>query len=173
MIGTGLSPRVRGNRVPRIARYGWKITGLSPRVRGNRLHAATESLMPNGLSPRVRGNRRAGHLQPTPYWSEGLSPRVRGNRSGSRPLSKPRVRMGLSPRVRGNPAPVPAAAHGAVGRVYPRVCGETCIGYRRSSSSLGVYHSVYPRVCGETMVTSSGHGSYLPTGLSPRVRGNQ
>ena len=72
--------------------------------------------------------------------------------------------MGLSPRVRGNPgcgvkSPLTA-------RSIPACAGEPHRAHR-----TGERMEVYPRVCGGT---SRGRGILeLPTGLSPRVRGNR
>ncbi len=112
-------------------------TGLSPRVRGNRIRTF--------CAPPVSGSIPACAGEPTtgqPFQSgSGVYPRVCGGTpSSARRLSS---RPGLSPRVRGNPvqrpAPIvqarsiPACAgepHHRYGiglrlRVYPRVCGGT------------------------------------------------
>ena len=52
---SGLSPRVRGNRVP--IREGGSVHGVYPRVCGGTGHPDALGLEETGLSPRVRGNR--------------------------------------------------------------------------------------------------------------------
>ena len=127
--GTGLSPRLRGNRKLELP-----TIGLSPRLRGNPM----APLWP-GLSPRLRGNplRRsipAPAGEPSQLRS-GLSPR-RGKgwfaRSIPAPAGEPFAhgRGGLSPRLRGKcpchpyrSIPAPAGEPIASGGVYPRACG--------------------------------------------------
>ena len=140
-----------------VVHDGPRTLGLSPRVRGNQPRGSgAESLLrsipacagkPSFLMlrsicfrvyPRVCGETAFGAFF-TASWS-GLSPRVRGNRSdaGQR-----------SPRSRSIPAcagkPLQAGAIGSLGKVYPRVCGET---------------------------TTAQAKNWPNTGLSPRVRGN-
>ena len=129
-------PRVCGG-TPSIPSQGAVQPGLSPRVRGNRLppvHRATPTRsIPACAGEPIRAHR--GHIRRRVY------PRVCGgtHRRPRQPLGRP----GLSPRVRGNRltqamaylavGSIPACAGeprpGRPGRpcrpVYPRVCGGT------------------------------------------------
>ena len=71
---------------------------------------------------------------------------------------------GLSPRVRGNHLGGynPAAYKGSI---------PACAGEPPGRPSEGQAHTVYPRVCGGTQ--SIMKEAIIPTGLSPRVRGNR
>ena len=97
-IGSGLSPRVRGNRrracswagplgsipasagEPWTCRKGPRWTGVYPRECGGTSLALSPPPCLWGLSPRVRGN--LGRPR-SPMARIGLSPRVRGNRQHS------------------------------------------------------------------------------------------
>ncbi len=195
-ISSGLSPRVRGNR----------LAGAGP-PRCNRSIPACAGEPPGGASgrplhrvyPRVCGG--TGMSGRRPAQSEGLSPRVRGNLPHT---------VGRDASARSIPACAgePYRLRGRLNtdRVYPRVCGGTvCIrilamptcglsprvrGNQGNSSSLNsrpgsipacagepfsnrsIFHvaSVYPRVCGGTAESSCRR--YRADGLSPRVRGN-
>ena len=89
-------------------------------------------------------------------------PRVCGGTST--PLVILPAARGLSPRVRGNPA-----------AAYPGHCGNgsipACAGEPARPGTLRTLRWVYPRVCGGTPITVAIKRS--PSGLSPRVRGNQ
>ena len=131
---TGLSPRVRGNRLlfvaekvaggsipacagePKTAAMCWRARMVYPRVCGGTPHQATQGARPEGLSPRVRGNR----------------PRLRLPAGG----------VGSIPACAGEP-PRP---QGPVDRVevYPRVCGGTLLADRIAVVSPGLS----PRVRG-------------------------
>ena len=133
-----------------------QTSGLSPRVRGNRLadelpgaaqgsiparagEPAEESLREAGVSvyPRACGGTVNSH--PFTSTGPGLSPRVRGNR---------RLR-GPGPRCRGS---IPARAGepcrrrlcGRLDAVYPRACGGTAHAVRQSTQGSGLS----PRVRG-------------------------
>ena len=134
-------------------------TGLSPRVRGNRVHCAM-SLYPIGSIPARAGEPVAGYDQPglpgvypracggtgmmleLAEMASGLSPRVRGNLSGQpgydsgrgsiparagEPLAKQlditNLFKGSIPARAGEPRSAPRGT--APGRVYPRACGGT------------------------------------------------
>ena len=152
----GVYPRVCGGtyymvRVPTV------VYGLSPRVRGNPVSVAY-CLIPSGSIPACAGEPcglilTQGYIRVYPRvcggtlrerqkeWGEaGLSPRVRGNPVGRRDTGRG---FGSIPACAGEPESGAASRSG--GRVYPRVCGGTC---------------VRPKHC------------RLPKGLSPRVRGN-
>ena len=116
----------------------WKgVVGLSPRVRGNRLPLFIDadgagsipacageptppcSLIKTGrVYPRVCGGTPIGQVVTRP--DLGLSPRVRGNR---RFLGRRLCLLGSIPACAGEPLmyTVPTAAFS----VYPRVCGGT------------------------------------------------
>ena len=93
-------------------------SGLSPRVRGNRL-LALFAMVEKGVYPRVCGGTCP--CGTVPYLDEGLSPRVRGNQ-----LTPVLILTdhGSIPACAGEPVPreVLYVADG----VYPRVCGGTC-----------------------------------------------
>ena len=108
--------------------------------------------------PRVCGGTRAPRS--IAQSTTGLSPRVRGTTFWASVWVYP---LGLSPRVRGNRAPAgyPHCTDGSI---------PACAGEPRARWLSALYRRVYPRVCGGTrwpICTES-----LPTGLSPRVRGN-
>ena len=124
----------------RVCGLCFRKTGLSPRVRGNRMRAVGIRAE-HGSIPASAGQPTTGCASPTPArvyprecgatvcepWgyvpSTGLSPRVRGNRlpaahrqlrrgsipaSAGQPVNRPTSPSwwrGLSPRVRGNPTP--------------------------------------------------------------------
>ena len=192
----GLSPRVRGNRLPEgvhaVGRGSipacageppqWGRTppraGVYPRVCGGTPSVPHVGVVIRGLSPRVRGNRRrCGRTCP-------------GRRS--------------IPACAGEPLPLPLG--NVSPRVYPRVCGGTgkrgceymmspglsprvrgnhvpgrmAVGGNRSIPACAgepsglrracLSGSVYPRVCGGTFLIMLWLIIYA--GLSPRVRGN-
>ena len=193
---SGLSPRVRGNRVRRRPRG----------VRGGSIPAcAGEPCVDNRLwvmppvYPRVCGG--TGDSMTTPPLVSGLSPRVRGNP----PLVASTGDIeGSIPACAGEPVWRVPRYQGA--KVYPRVCGGT--GLRRWQDGVGLGLSprvrgnlrsvrlgspsrrsipacagepartapdtrrtgVYPRVCGGT--PSPAIACRTRGGLSPRVRGN-
>ena len=193
-------------------------TGLSPRVRGNRLRCRS-ARQTAGSIPACAGEPTSPRSRKC---SRTVYPRVCGGTPDDQP-ERGRVR-GLSPRVRGNPLPlpnpclpggsIPACAGEPAGpayvwsgvKVYPRVCGGTaamtsprsridglsprvrgnrlpsdastyrirsipaCAGEPESRRRIRRRLSVYPRVCGGT----DGRRDIYNTlaGLSPRVRGN-
>ena len=156
MLLLGLSPRVRGNRLPRSSRRG--IIGLSPRVRGNQTN-------PTAPPPRRRSipacaGEPAAMLDNADRVS--VYPRVCGGTSRVRRRICPR--MGLSPRVRGNPTR--GGGGSGVGRSIPACAGEPATRRRVRN-----FPKVYPRVCGGTTANTTGRAA--PWGLSPRVRGNR
>ena len=112
-------------------------TGLSPRVRGNH-RGPHRRLVPGGSIPACAGEP---FIQRMARSKETVYPRVCGGTHRSSPF--PRHVLGLSPRVRGNrhrsdrlgrrSGSIPACAGEPPGcsrrqcsmRVYPRVCGGT------------------------------------------------
>ena len=215
--GREVYPRVCGGTIAST----WPIrclTGLSPRVRGNRLHA-TGVVLKSGSIPACAGEPSSWYVAPSAvsvyprvcggtasaamarFSARGLSPRARGNLLAT-PVSGISTRS--IPACAGEPGLVAVAQ--VIGEVYPRVCGGTrasiayrsnpdglsprvrgnrhpCIveGYRvrsipacagephRSGASMGT-DRVYPRVCGGT---GDRRGiAEAAWGLSPRVRGN-
>ena len=114
----GLSPHVRGNRMPndsrikrhrsipactgkprrRRARHGGRA--VYPRMYGETLPAAPSRRSRDGLSPHVRGN--LVRIAAAVGRSAGVYPRMYGETVHS--LGVTTVVLGLSPHVRGNPA---------------------------------------------------------------------
>ena len=211
-------PRVCGGTTGKD--LGEYITeGLSPRVRGNQIPRRASPAKPGSI-PACAGEPWSGVR-----WSVGAAvyPRVCGGTRGQGQVEGNDA--GLSPRVRGNPAvgdvgvevggSIPACAGEPRQRrrqhpthmVYPRVCGGTkgcgrrfrlCCGLsprvrgNRGDTGDGLLKSrsipacagepdghcaapstdgVYPRVCGGTSATN--RMTKLAAGLSPRVRGNR
>ena len=207
--GAGVYPRVCGgtgkgetNTLPG--------TGLSPRVRGNRIQNIQVFVHTRSI-PACAGEPLSRDLCRPTRW---VYPRVCGG-TVFFGLHAPYT-IGLSPRVRGNPPPPtlhrsipacagePAAAYHAP--VYPRVCGGTGMGWgmglgmnglsprvrgNRTTLTLTTLatrsipacageppvvlaarpcQQVYPRVCGGT--PANGQQKADASGLSPRVRGN-
>ena len=109
-------PRVCGGTRPRASpRRGW--SGLSPRVRGNRLHRLRHGVLGRSIPACAGEPTRVYH---TDFAQAGLSPRVRGNQAVD--VMSP-GKWGSIPACAGEPrrvctSPLPA-------RVYPRVCGGT------------------------------------------------
>ena len=134
------------------------IPGLSPRVRGNPIYVDHYPAKRRSI-PACAGE--PGHcvrrLMATPVY-----PRVCGGifSFGLRTLWV----HGLSPRVRGNRI-------SASGR-WQR-CGSipACAGEPRNRHRFQRERKVYPRVCGGTRIGTA--IVFYPSGLSPRVRGNQ
>ena len=192
----GLSPRVRGNRVPGLCRpeQEWSI----PACAGEPPDAQALSHL-QGVYPRVCGGtavRRGSRI-----FNVGLSPRVRGNPTHQAALKRSR---GSIPACAGEPA-LPTVERRS-STVYPRVCGGTrilqtahlrsaglsprvrgnrrrawrrltqrrsipaCAGEPGPSSISSRPAAVYPRVCGGTYPWAPLRQSGV--GLSPRVRGN-
>ena len=193
-------------------------SGLSPRVRGNRVQQGRHQAHPRSI-PACAGEpylgpfrvhpgrvypRVCGGTAPSPDPGEGgpgLSPRVRGN-----PAAAPggTGRAGSIPACAGEPPCIPP--HTPIPAVYPRVCGGTklrkalrwltwglsprvrgnrgellrpgrhagsipaCAGEPGESAPTPASAEVYPRVCGGTYPFIIDISSLR--GLSPRVRGN-
>ena len=169
-------PRVCGET--RLHLTGARATpGLSPRVRGNRRDLRTGHGDRRSI-PACAGKPPSSTSPPA---SLSVYPRVCGETAGS--LNVYRAAYGLSPRVRGNRnrsrafgggnGSIPACAGKPLSwlsvrvcsTVYPRVCGETTLGFLPALCG-----KVYPRVCGETFCSSL--AIWASAGLSPRVRGN-
>ncbi len=112
----GLSPRVRGNRVPGLREV--QGTGSIPACAGEPWNG-TITPPPVRVYPRVCGGtaEQAG----TALRGIGLSPRVRGNRTA---LSGIFIRLRSIPACAGEPRC--SFVRPATTPVYPRVCGGTC-----------------------------------------------
>ena len=195
-MAIGLSPRVRGNRVP--------LSAFSSSWRSIPACAGKPQTLPGppgwlSVYPRVCGE--TSRCEYGMSATVGLSPRVRGNHPG-RPACG--TTGGSIPACAGKPqAARPAFADSTV---YPRVCGETylrrmvrlyvgglsprvrgnplrafvtalydgsipaCAGKPVHRHRLAFLWPVYPRVCGETFFVP--YKLMHTYGLSPRVRGN-
>ena len=192
----GLSPRVRGNRVPPDSEM--LITGsipacagepvretdagcrtrVYPRVCGGTIKEIDADKLEKGLSPRVRGNQ---HLRCGGWMMEGSIPACAGEPT-SLILANASIRV--YPRVCGGTvAPLPWITQ--VWGLSPRVRGNllhrqrhgrgegsipACAGEPRLLAGPRDEVRVYPRVCGGT-AAKKGEPSGIQ-GLSPRVRGN-
>ena len=193
----GLSPRVRGNRLPpgRRGRCGGSIP-----ARAGEPPAISPSAAPSAVYPRACGGTHVARLIEELHL--GLSPRVRGNlimnpirpqpagsipaRAGEpRHLTLPRGCGGVYPRACGGTfycRPARVACRG----LSPRVRGNPrfrpflpdCIrsiparaGEPWSGASCSSMIEVYPRACGGTAAEKV--TLMTKDGLSPRVRGNR
>ena len=173
---SGLSPRVRGSRLP--ARRRWRGSGSIPACAGE---PRRRRLAPSGrgVYPRVCGG--AERYRPGVDHRRGLSPRVRGS-PGTPTETQPGV--GSIPACAGEPRP--RRPRWSPTWVYPRVCGGAAQRTRIGSRSDGLS----PRVRGSP-ARAPGHGLGLGSipacageprwlevkasrsgGLSPRVRGS-
>ena len=172
----GLSPRVRGNREPRldVADVNRSIPACTgqpcrlsacsrrrkvyPRVYGATSAPPRSAPYPIRSIPACTG--QPGHsLRPPPH--RAVYPRVYGATLARAFFSV--CEMGLSPRVRGNPA------SRQTWRCAPRSI-PACTGQPPRPRTGGALPAVYPRVYGATSPTSA--SEKRRTGLSPRVRGN-
>ena len=130
----GLSPRVRGNRMPHDSTDA--IRGSIPACAGEPMLSCWPR-MRHGVYPRVCG----GTQSPGPFEAGGygLSPRVRGNQG----LTQQDLRReGSIPACAGEPA-LENPAFCTV-TVYPRVCGGTGLGQHQRRPQWGLS----PRVRG-------------------------
>ena len=160
---------------------GVRITGLSPRVRGNRIVKMQVNVLKEGLSPRVRGNRRSwSDVRPLADSFIGSIPACAGepvqlvstvqrNRRG--PWTRTRR---VYPRVCGgtrcHPTCIPASIPYDTLRSIPACAGEPSFSTCATGESPAEAE-VYPRVCGGTRYRRFNVPPSNP-GLSPRVRGN-
>ena len=191
----GLSPRVRGSRLEAGVGHvpdgsipagagepdpKWPAphcNGVYPRGCGGARDVESDGVWIEGLSPRVRGSRRrpdgnaartgsipAGAGEPYGVRLAGGAGRVypRGCGGAKTIINLGNTDLGLSPRVRGRLCLVPADVRD--GGSIPAGAGETFMGGVDRAGD-----GVYPRGCGgdsgEILTT------WLPWGLSPRVRG--
>ena len=111
----GLSPRVRGNRLPLL--LSLCAIGSIPASAGEPEHGP-EPVSQDGVYPRECGGTK-GKKYPTPERA-GLSPRVRGNRGR---LYRHTHTAGSIPASAGEPQRRKGRA--ILLRVYPRECGGT------------------------------------------------
>ena len=194
---TGLSPRVRGNRMRRRAGttrarsipacagepeafiFWPSFVKVYPRVCGGTLRYDPQTTPGLGLSPRVRGNHPELDLIPIPY---GSIPACAGEPRSAAPRS---CTSRVYPRVCGGTVARSCGTPGAAG-LSPRVRGNRAVVSPRAARSGSIpacagepvpgspcpsKPGVYPRVCGGTRA-----GKAVPVeagGLSPRVRGNR
>ena len=149
-------PRVCGGTVSGLV-FQADCGGLSPRVRGNP-RPVRRGVVNRGSIPACAGE------PPGSAWVFGLFPvypRVCGGTRSANGIH--RHSQGLSPRVRGNPA------HGHVERPQDRSI-PACAGEPHSARRNESPDRVYPRVCGGTCLML--WRLCVLRGLSPRVRGN-
>ena len=193
--GLGLSPRVRGNPLPKccllqilgsipacageppLAVGPYVVTGVYPRVCGGTPSTRPHHNVRRGLSPRVR--------EPIPSWASTRAPRVYPRVCGGTPAGwySKGSNEGLSPRVRGNPqaSPFQMSSPGLSPRVrgnlrssgHARRCLGSipaCAGNPPDGGSRPTLNLSIPACAGEPRY----HRSRSPVGmgLSPRVRGN-
>ena len=194
--GCGLSPRLRGNRLPE--------PGAGERRRSIPAPAGEPGNYPRGTIPAWVYPRACGGTLRRPkqlHLLPGLSPRLRGNRNRLHPRGHLRRSIpapaGEPQRSTGPTPPDP---------VYPRACGGTVCNVTHPDPAAGLsprlrgnqshdvgtglvvrsipapagepaprpHHPprlrVYPRACGGT--TESMRRSTSSRGLSPRLRGN-
>ena len=196
-VKLGLSPRVRGNRLPLVQNE--LIPGSIPACAGepapNPMTAKTSAVYPRvcggtyitskvfrnsvGLSPRVRGNLEVvrladGHIGSIPACAG--EPHQQSPTRGLRTVY-PRVCGGISFANEGGACVQGLSPRVRGNRLYSRDDGATggsipaCAGEPSRRPSMSWYRTVYPRVCGGTVRLSSSAGA--SSGLSPRVRGNR
>ena len=192
----GLSPRMRGNHISKIARIYYCRS--IPAYAGEPYHDTTFDFC-YPVYPRVCGGTRLDdcHLAA----NLGLSPRMRGNHDRPGGVG---VAYGSIPAYAGEPHIYRHASRHQL--VYPRVCGGTLDDHYRCGKihglsprmrgnlagyvqrhwqprSIPAYAGepqecvgdrvgcrVYPRVCGGTLESTVTPGTHA--GLSPRMRGN-
>ena len=128
-------------------------TGLSPRVRGNRLQDCGGRYSTLAVYPRVYGGTTSRQSWQTLSNGPGSIPACTGEPRNvfSRPCL---LNTGLSPRVRGNRAIMlkdPSSRHGSI----PACTGEPNGHDRRMQMRT---HGVYPRVYGGTLAVGPGMG---------------
>ena len=193
----GLSPRVRGNRIPVdagtsttgsipacagepfLSRSACAASRVYPRVCGGTDPAGDNSKVMTGLSPRVRGNR--DHVNQTIRCTRSI-PACAGEPTGSYTYGTtisvyPRVCGGTMSRD-GRHAHEPGLSprvrgnrHALHGSAVGRGSIPACAGEPATASRGPARSWVYPRVCGGT--TRSSYAMRSMGGLSPRVRGNR
>ena len=194
---SGLSPRMRGNLSPCDGRSAGQRS--IPAYAGEPSLHCRQKAIPE-VYPRVCGGTAlTGWCR---MLNDGLSPRMRGNRL---PMPYGDCQCRSIPAYAGEPARMKECHLGA--RVYPRVCGGTCIQRPACSAMRGLsprmrgnrqtmflpvpkgrsipayagepepgvpglcFTKVYPRVCGGTPTAAK--APYSCDGLSPRMRGNR
>ena len=193
---SGLSPRIRGNRLRRL--FFCFHFGSIPAHTGKPF-AAFVFLFSFRVYPRAYGETL--RRRPIDDWHRGLSPRIRGNQSHGalreragrsipahtgKPLLLIRIKppSEVYPRAYGETL-YDRAGIGIVLGLSPRIRGNLIarLGRNQSRGSIpahtgkpargdGVHHlvRVYPRAYGETGYEAGARG--IESGLSPRIRGN-
>ena len=131
---TGLSPRVRGNRLPTPPSR--RRAGSIPACAGEPIRTA-RARSSTRVYPRVCGGTPETDL--AAIRGVGLSPRVRGNRPA---VAHVELRAGSIPACAGEPWP--SGPRSRTARVYPRVCGGTTLHQPNTGRPLGLS----PRVRG-------------------------
>ena len=115
LLAWGLSPRVRGNQMPKKLP---PLPGRSIPACAGEPNTGPEPGKDGGVYPRVCGGTGTG--PPRRRFRRGLSPRVRGNRTSSAAVRGERRSI---PACAGEPRAIDATTRSS--RVYPRVCGGT------------------------------------------------
>ena len=173
--GTGLSPRLRGNRGPGVRLR--HIRGSIPAPAGEPCQRQSWLCLQT-VYPRACGGTHRSIA--SSHRLLGLSPRLRGNRPGGNAALHPRGSIPApagEPPTRGGGASLPA--------VYPRACGGTPVETDFSQNQHGLsprlrgnlrwrwsgLRWVYPRACGGTI--DQIRPGFVWQGLSPRLRGNR
>ena len=180
-VNSRVYPRVCGGTL-RLPAISCRAPGLSPRVRGNRLPPAGISAAPRSI-PACAGEPC---VEVSRVIRLAVYPRVCGGTRGD--SADQEARIGLSPRVRGNPGvvgvgavqigsipacagePLPVRLRWYSPEVYPRVCGGTA-GLRAACNPGNARGRSIPACAGEPAGVPRKAGAQR--GLSPRVRGNR
>ena len=153
-----------GTFVPTNRILSCASVGLSPRLRGNPLRrlAAITTTYGAGLSPRLRGNRR--NASAPNYHRRAVYPRACGGTSTlTLRWRKPPVEV--YPRACGGTSRTLTDLDLGLARSIPAPAGEPA-----TLSSTPSRNTVYPRACGGTLYVKQ--PMYSDHGLSPRLRGN-
>ena len=137
----GLSPRVRGNPLPRCHKP--RSPGPIPACAGEPFDGAHEGCVSRAY-PRVCGGTQDSRING--LGCSGLSPRVRGNRHQ---VASATGRVGPIPACAGEPKL--ARSHTQTAGAYPRVCGGTPCDMKATVSDPGLS----PRVRGNHQLANN------------------